>query len=136
MTEEMEKATNRIVAYLLHDPIGNCEGYVSNYDPDLLAKAQEGGMIVIAEHEDGRREVVDAKDVKEPNPAINGVAVVLPPYVDKRTAATVACFDALSAIVDPQPATADETGEGTEAVGPVEAFRSALAALKALEATE
>ena len=62
--------------------------------------------------------------------------MVLQPYVDKRTAATVACFDALSAIVDPQPATTDETGEGTEAVDQVEAFRAALAALKALEAKE
>ena len=61
---------------------------------------------------------------------------VQPTYVDMRTGATVACFDALSAIVDPQPATADETGEGTEPIDPVEAFRAALAALKALEAKE
>ena len=45
-------------------------------------------------------------------------------------------FDALSAIVDPQPAMADETEEGAKAVDPVEAFKAALAVLKALEAKE
>ena len=66
---------------------------------------------------------------------MNGVTLCTPKYVDNRTAATVAVFDALTAIVDPESAvaTADETGEeAAMAADPVETFKAALAALKAL----
>lgn len=136
MTEETvaDPAASVIVAYLAHDPIGNVEGYISDFDPAVLKQAQDSGMVIIAEYSDGKRAIVDAADVKEPQPYINGIKIVAPSYVDKRTAATVACFDALAAIVDPQPVTADETGEEVAQVDPVEAFRAALDALKALGA--
>lgn len=132
----MEASKKIVVGYAVHDIIANNEQCLTEYDPDVLRRAEDAGLIFVAQYDDGSREVVKAADVRKPDPTVNGIPLATAGYVDKRTAATVACFDALSAIVDQQPATADETGEGTEAVDPVEAFRSALAALKALEATE
>lgn len=128
-----------IVDYMAHDPIGNVEGQLTCYDAEALAEAEKNGIVFIAVMSDGTRKVVKASEVSEPSSHGQDFVFVQPTYVDKRTAATVAVFDALSAIVDPQPATADETGDEAEAVDPVdpvEAFRAALAALKALEATE
>lgn len=129
----------KITHYMAHDPIGNVESYLTEFDSELIARAAAAGIIFIAVYDDGTRKVVDASEVEEPQQERQAYEIVTTSYVDKRTAATVACFEALSAIVDPQPATADETGEEAEAVDPVdpvEAFRVALAALKALEATE
>ena len=131
----MEASKKIVVGYAVHDIIGNNEQCLTEYDPDVLQRAEDTGLIFVAQY-DGTREVVKAADVRKPDPTVNGIPLATAGYVDERTAATVAVFDALSAIVDPQPATADETGEEAEAVDPVEAFRSALAALKALEATE
>jgi hypothetical protein len=128
-----------IVDYMAHDPVGNVEGQLTCYDAEALAEAEKNGMLFIAVMSDGTREVVKASEVSEPSSRGQDFVFVQPTYVDKRTAATVACFEALSAIVDPQPAAADETGEEADAVDPVdpvEAFRVALSALKALEATE
>lgn len=128
-----------IVDYMAHDPVGNVEGQLTCYDAEALAEAEKNGMLFIAVMNDGTRKVVKASEVSEPSSQGQDFVFVQPTYVDKRTAATVACFEALSAIVDPQPAAADETGEEADAVDPVdpvEAFRVALAALKALEATE
>lgn len=129
----------KITHYMAHDPIGNVESYLTEFDSELIARAAAAGIIFIAVYDDGTREVVDAGEVEEPQQERQAYEIVTTSYVDKRTAATVACFEALSAIVDPQPAAADETGEEADAVDPVdpvEAFRVALAALKALEATE
>lgn len=129
----------KITHYMAHDPIGNVESYLTEFDSELIARSAAAGIIFIAVYDDGTREVVDAGEVEEPQQERQAYEIVTTSYVDRRTAATVACFDALSAIVDPQPATADETGEEADAVDPVdpvEAFRAALAALKALEATE
>ncbi len=125
-----------IQAYLVHDVVGNQEGYLSDFDPEKLADAEANGLVFVAEYNDGSREVVSAKDVVEPKPRVLGAPVATAGYVDERIAATVACFDALAAIVDPQPATADETGEEVAQVYPVEAFKTALDALKALGAEE
>lgn len=128
-----------IVDYMAHDPVGNVEGQLTCYDAEALAEAEKNGMLFIAVMNDGTREVVKASEVSEPSSQGQDFVFVQPTYVDKRTAATVACFEALSAIVDPQPAAADETGEEADAVDPVdpvEAFRVALAELKALEAKE
>lgn len=132
--EGMEASKKIVVGYAVHDIIGNNEQCLTEYDPDVLQRAEDTGLIFVAQYDDGSREVVKAADVRKPDPTVNGIPLATAGYVDERTAAAVAVFDALSAIVDPQPATADETGEGTEAVDPVEAFRAALAALKALEA--
>lgn len=126
----------KITHYMAHDPIGNVESYLTDFDSELLARAAAAGIIFVAVYDDGTRKVVDAGEVEEPQPERQAYEIVTTTYVNRRTAATVAVFDALSAIVDPQPATADETGEEAEAVDPVEAFKAALDALKALEAKE
>ena len=119
-----------IVDYMAHDPVGNVEGQLTCYDAEALAEAEKNGILFIAVMSDGTREVVNASEVSEPCSHGKDFVLVQPTYVDERTAATVACFDALSAIVDPQEAAA------VDPVDPVEAFRVALSALKALEATE
>lgn len=132
----MEASKRQVVGYCVHDIVGNNEQCLTEYDPDVLQGAEAAGLVFVAQYDDGTREVVKAADVRKPDPTVNGIPLATAEYVDKRTAATVAVFDALSAIVDPQPATADETGEEAEAVDPVDAFKAALDALKALEAKE
>ena len=122
----MEASKKIVVGYAVHDIIGNNEQCLTEYDPDVLQRAEDTGLIFVAQYDDGTREVVKAADVRKPDPTVNGIPLATAGYVDERT----------TAIVDPQPATADETWVVAEAVDPVEAFRSALAALKALEATE
>lgn len=125
-----------VVAYICHDPIGNTEWYVSDFDKAKLKEAEAAGCLIIEEFSDGSRKLTTADEVDEP-PAtlVDGIKLVAPKYVDDRTNATVAVFDALVAIVDPESAvaTADETGEATEVADPLQAFKDALAALKALE---
>lgn len=134
MTDEMEAATKVVVAYLAHDPVGNVEGYVTDYSPDVLAAGEAAGIIFIAEYNDGSREVTKAADVSEPAPAVNGIKVVAPGYVDKRIDATIAVFDALAAIMSSETATLSADGLPAEQADPGVAFASALAKLKALAA--
>lgn len=122
-----------VVAYLLHDAEANMEGYVSDYSPGALAEAEAAGMVILAEYSDGSRKRVSAADVREPAPKEHGIALATPSYVDQRTEATVAVFDALAAIVAPDAATFSADGAGEAQADPVEAFMSALAALRALE---
>lgn len=123
MTEEL---TDYIEAYLLHDPIGNTEGVIAEYDPDKLMQAEANGAIFIAVHGDGRREVVKAASIHEPEPRMNGVTLTKPEYVDARTQATVAVFDALA---QQMAGGAMLTADGSGAESP---FEKALAALRAL----
>lgn len=127
-----------IIGYMAHDPILNNEEPLTNYDEAVLAEMEDSGIVFIAVHDDDTRTLVKASDITPPEPQMGGVTLVTPIYVDTRTEATVAVFDALAAIVDPESAvaTADETGEITEATDPVQAFKDALAALKALEPQE
>ncbi len=131
---EQEKC---VVAYIIHDAISNTECYVSDFDKEKLREAEEQNLLIIEEYSDGERRLTTADDVSEPPAAmVDGIKLVAPKYVDDRTAATVAVFDALAAIVDPESAvaTAEETGDETAAqADPVEAFKAALAALKTLE---
>ncbi|RHL22111.1 hypothetical protein [Collinsella sp. AF38-3AC] len=124
---------SQIVDYLIHDPVGNVEGQLGDYDPVRLEEAEKNGMVFIAVMDDGERRLVKAADVSEPKQQNQYFTVAKPEYVDERTKATVAVFDAVAAIIDPQPATADESGEAAQQADPVETFRSALAALRALE---
>ena len=127
---------SHIVDYLIHDPLGNVEGQLGDYDPVRLEEAEKNGMVFIAVMDDGERKLVKAADVSEPKQQNQYFTVAKPEYVDERTRATVAVFDAVAAIIDPQPATADETGEEVSQADPVAAFRAALDALKELEAND
>lgn len=125
----------RIACYMAHDPARNMEQQLDSFDEETISQLEANGIIFVAVYEDGTRQVVQASEVTEPEPQMNGVTLCTPKYVDNRTAATVAVFDALTAIVDPESAvaTADETGEeAAMAADPVETFKAALAALKAL----
>lgn len=92
----MDEITRRVSAYILHDPVGNVEGYISEYDAAKLQDAEDAGMILLAEYSDLSRERVKASDVVEPQPEINGVTLVQPVYVDTRMSAVVDVFDALA----------------------------------------
>lgn len=125
---------SHIVDYLIHDPLGNVEGQLSDYDPVRLAEAEKNGMIFIAVMDDGERRLVKAADVSEPKQLNRYFTVAKPEYVDERTKATVAVFDALADIVNPQTAAADENGSDEQPVAdPVAAFEDALNKLKSLQ---
>lgn len=132
MSEKMK--TRYIDHYMIHDPVNNVENTLTVFDTEQLQEAEDNGIVFIAVYDDDSRNRVAAKDIVEPVPHSCGVTLVTPTYVDNRTAATAAVFDALAAIVDPEGAvaTADETGETAETADPVQAFKDALAALKAL----
>ena len=115
--------------YLAHDPVGNCEWQVAEFDSDLLARCESEGIIFIAVDKDGNRERVNAGDIKEPETAPGNLVLVQPVYVDDRMKAVVDVFDALAAALMPSVAT---ISDGEQQKDPVEAFAAALAALKLL----
>lgn len=119
----MDEITRRVSAYILHDPVGNIEGYISNYDAMELQDAEDAGMIILAEYSDRSRERVKASDVVEPQPDINGVTLVQPRYVDERVRAVIDVFDAIAVGVAPAPLTL-ATNDSTVT------FAQALARLK------
>lgn len=91
-----EEITDRIEAYLLHDPIGNVEGIVAEYDAEKLRQAERDGAVFIAVYDSGRREIVKAAEVAEPQPMLNGVVLVKPEFVTERMQAVIGVFDALA----------------------------------------
>ena len=123
----------KIVRYWAHDPVGNIENMLQSFDKEQLQKGEEAGIVFVAEYDDGTRSIVKAADVVEPQTFSNdgGITLVLPSYVDERTSATVACFDALAVIVNPSVATASADETETQA-DPIGAFMAALEKLRAL----
>lgn len=120
-----------ILYYLAHDPIGNCEWQVSDFDRAALAKAAEKKIVFIAVDENGNRDVVDASEVVEPPATGEPLVLVQPVYVDERMMATVAVFDALAADLYPSAAVMTMSAEdaGSAAEG---GFMAAVARLKGL----
>ncbi|WP_346681872.1 hypothetical protein [Bifidobacterium pullorum] len=121
---------NRIIAYWAHDPVGNNEGIITNYDTATLKQAEANGIIIIAEHEDGTREKVNAEDVTEPNIQDSGIfAFVTPQYVDDRTAAAYEAIKSIADAVTPMiPTTLAADGQPT----PLDLIRTNLNKLKTL----
>nr|DAX08703.1 MAG TPA: hypothetical protein [Bacteriophage sp.] len=124
----------QITHYLAHDPVGNTESYLTEFDSEIITRAAASGIVFIAVYDDGTREIVDGKDVIKPQLDDEPFTLVTPVYVDDRTDATVACFDALAAIVDPSVAAAAEGGSAEVQADPVKAFMAALEKLRALKA--
>ena len=124
----------KIVRYWAHDPVGNIENMLQSFDKEQLQKGEEAGIVFVAEYDDGTRSIVKAVDVVEPQTFSNdgGITLVLPSYVDERTSATVACFDALAEIVNPSVATASADDAEAEA-DPIKVFRAAIENLRALK---
>lgn len=126
---------NKPVMYLAHDPLGNSEAQVVEYDPALLAEAERQGIIFIAVDSTGDRQIVSASDVKPPDDETGSLMLVQPVYVDERMQAVIEVFDALEAIMFPEAEPATETGTTTmrkagRKITPEDAFKEALAALK------
>lgn len=117
---------SKTLYHMLHDPIGNCEAMVTEYDEELISRAASNGMIFIAVDEDGTRTVVQPEDVKEPTNDDQPFTLVQPLYVDDRMKAVVDVFDALAASVPAVAASAD--------VQPVSRARSSMSFAEALEA--
>ena len=117
----------QITHYMAHDPVGNSESYLTEFDSELISRAEASGIVFIAVYDDGTREVVSGKDVTKPQSADEPVTLVTPTYVDDRT-------DALAAIVDPSVAAAAEGGSAEVQADPVKAFMAALEKLRALKA--
>ena len=116
---------------MLHDPIGNCEAMVTEYDEELINRAASNGMIFIAVDEDGNRTVVQPEDVKEPINDDQPFTLVQPLYVDDRMKAVVYVFDALAASVPAVAASADVQPVSSKARSAM-SFAEALEALRAL----
>lgn len=134
MDENATEVTEVISKYMLHDPIGNMEAEIAEYDPVKLQAAEDSGAVFIAVYNTGKREIVKAADIKEPQPMMNGVTLVQPVYVDNRMQAVCDVFDALDQVIAQQPAAvslmaADDAETGQT---PVETFHQALAVLKTL----
>ena len=124
----------KIVRYWAHDPVGNIENMLQSFDKEQLQKGEESGIVFVAEYDDGTRSIVKAVDVVEPQTFSNdgGITLVLPSYVDERTSATVACFDALEEIVNPSVATSSADDAEAE-VDPIKVFMAAIEKLRALK---
>lgn len=128
MDEELTRVTT---AYILHDPVANVEGRITDFDPAKLEEAETSGMVIIAEDNYGCRTIVQAADVREPEPVLNGIKLVAPPYVDTRMTAVVDVFDALAAeMYASAPVVMSMTTEAD--AQPDTGFASALARLKEL----
>lgn len=124
----------KIVRYWVHDPVGNIENMLQSFDKEQLQKGEEAGIVFVAEYDDGTRSIVKAVDVVEPQTFSNDedITLVLPSYVDERTSATVACFDALAEIVNPSVATVSADDAEAE-VDPIKVFMAAIEKLRALK---
>lgn len=115
---------SKTLYHMLHDPIGNCEAMVTEYDEELINRAASNEMIFIAVDEDGNRTVVQQEDVKEPINDDQPFTLVQPLYVDDRMKAVVDVFDALAASADVQPVSSKARAAMS--------FAEALEALRAL----
>lgn len=86
---------NKYKMYYLHDPIGNIESAITNFDRDYLQKALDDGLIIIGVTQNDEREIIySVDDVMAPKTAImEGFTLVLPSYVDSK-------IDELAAVVE------------------------------------
>ena len=122
---------SKTLYHMLHDPIGNCEAMVTEYDEELINRAASNGMIFIAVDEDGNRTVVQPEDVKEPINDDQPFTLVQPLSLDDRMNSVVALFDPLSSLVPAVAASADVQPVSSKARSAM-SFAEALEALRAL----
>ncbi|WP_419052456.1 hypothetical protein [Enorma massiliensis] len=100
---------------------------MTEFDPEILKRASDGGIIFIAIDDEGNRSVVGVDEVKEPVNDDKPFIVVQPVYVDDRVKAVVDVFDALAASVPAVAASAEVQPVSSKA-------RSAMSFAQALEA--
>lgn len=116
-----------ILYYLAHDPISNSEAVLTEYDAELIKRADESGIVFIAVDDQGTRSIVPASDVREPENRDEHFTFVQPLYVDDRFKAVIDVFDALAASVPAVASNADVQPVSSKA-------RSAMSFSEALEA--
>lgn len=116
-----------ILYHLAHDPISNSEAVLTEYDAELIKRADESGVVFIAVDDQGTRSIVPASDVREPENRDEHFTFVQPLYVDDRFKAVVDVFDALAASVPAVASNADVQPVSSKA-------RSAMSFSEALEA--
>ncbi len=77
---------NKYKMFFLHDPIGNYESQITNFDKNSLQQALDQGLSIIGITQNDNREIVKSvDDVREPQvTSVNGFTVVLPSYVDTK----------------------------------------------------
>ena len=117
---------SRITHYMAHDPIANVEGVVTEYDPDLLQQAADGGVIFVAVKDDGSPSIVPAGEVRQPRSIDQEYCFVQPAYVDERAKATLACLEAIAEMREAVSAKARTAAE------PNQKFSDALGKLREL----
>ena len=44
---------SRVLYHMAHDPVGNSESVLTEYDAELIARASEKGIVFVAVDEDG-----------------------------------------------------------------------------------
>lgn len=88
---------SKILYYMAHDPVGNTEALLTEFDAELISHAAENGIVFVAVYDDGERKIVLPDDVKEPVLDDRPITLVQPAYVDDRMTAVVEVFDALAA---------------------------------------
>ena len=114
--------------YLAHDPLGNSETQVVEFDPALLAEAARRGNIFIAVDADGDRQIVEP-----PTGEAGSLTLVQPVYVDDRMEAVLDVFDALAALMLPEAAPLAAAAIPTaQQRDPSEVFAEKLAALRSI----
>ena len=120
------------IYYVAHDPLGNTEQQVAEFDPALLAEAERAGIIFIAVDAGGSRTIVPACDVAAPQSHEGSISLVQPVYVDDRMDAVLGVFDALQAVVFPEAVAtvATEAPAAASAADPAQNFRDKLEALR------
>lgn len=126
---------SRTLYYMAHDPVGNSEAVLTEYDAELIARAAESGIVFVAVDEDGGRTVVPPDEVEEPVLDGEPFTLVQPSYVDERMVAVVGVFDALAANTVATPMTMSSVKGERAATAPADgtkSFTEALAALKAI----
>ncbi len=86
----------RILYYMAHDPVGNSEAVLTEYDAELIERAAEAGIVFVAVDDNGDRTIVSPDSVEEPVLDDKPITLVQPSYVDERMVAVVDVFDALA----------------------------------------
>ena len=120
------------IYYVAHDPLGNTEQQVAEFDPALLAEAERAGIIFIAVDADGSRTIVPACDVAPPESHEGSISLVQPVYVDDRMDAVLGVFDALQTVMFPEAVAmaAADAQAAPPAADPAQNFREKLEALR------
>lgn len=120
------------IYYVAHDPLGNTEQQVAEFDPALLAEAERAGIIFIAVDADGSRTIVPACDVAPPESHEGSISLVQPVYVDDRMDAVLGVFDALQTVMFPEAVAmaAADVQAPPPAADPAQNFREKLEALR------